>query len=109
MIIDTPGFDDTGALGILRVRKTRQVLNKTDIASLVIVAVEGMTAPDRELLELIQAKELPYLIVYNKMDALMLLFRTHFPMLNIPKVPWITCTKVLYFRSVPKTGRESTN
>ena len=69
MIIDTPGFDDTGALGSLRVRKTRQVLNKTDIAVLVVDAVEGMTAPDWELLELIQAKELPYLIVYNKMDA----------------------------------------
>ena len=57
MIIDTPGFDDTGALGSLRVRKTRQVLNKTDIAVLVVDAVEGMTAPDWELLELIQAKE----------------------------------------------------
>ena len=41
MIIDTPGFDDEGALGALRVRKTKQVLNKTDIAVLVIDATEG--------------------------------------------------------------------
>ena len=34
MIIDTPGFDDEGELGALRVRKTRQVLNKTDVAVL---------------------------------------------------------------------------
>lgn len=41
MIIDTPGFDDEGALGELRVRKTKQVLNKTDIAVLVVDATEG--------------------------------------------------------------------
>ena len=101
MIIDTPGFDDTGALGSLRVRKTRQVLNKTDIAVLVVDAVEGMTAPDWELLELIQAKELPYLIVYNKMDA---------PDASVPaSLSSTEHSKVLCFRSVPKTGRESAN
>ena len=66
MIIDTPGFDDEGGLGMLRVRKTRQILNKTDIAVLVIDAADGMTESDGELLDLIRKKEIPYLIVYNK-------------------------------------------
>ena len=42
MIIDTPGFDDEGALGELRVRKTRQVLNKSDVAVLVVDAAAGI-------------------------------------------------------------------
>ena len=49
MIIDTPGFDDEGALGELRVRKTKQVLNKTDIAVLVVDATEGKKQCDEEL------------------------------------------------------------
>ena len=69
MIIDTPGFDDEGGLGALRVRKTRQILNKTDIAVLVVDAADGMTESDGELLDLIKKKEIPYLIVYNKCDA----------------------------------------
>mgnify|MGYP002593646538 CR=1 FL=1 len=68
LIIDTPGFDDTGALGELRVERTRQVLNKTDIAVLVIDAAEGMQQSDRETLALIREKGLPYIIVYNKSD-----------------------------------------
>ena len=70
MIIDTPGSDDVGTLGELRIRKTRQVLNKTDIAVLVVDASEGMTDADWELLRLIQAKGIPYLTVYNKSDLL---------------------------------------
>ena len=50
MIIDTPGFDDEGALGTLRIRKTCQVLNKTDIAVLVVDDADGITAPDQEIL-----------------------------------------------------------
>ena len=46
MIIDTPGFDDEGALGALRVKKTRQVLNKTDVAVLVVDASVGKTTAD---------------------------------------------------------------
>lgn len=68
LIIDTPGFDDTGALGELRVERTRQVLNKTDISVLVIDAAEGMQQSDRETLALIREKGLPYIIVYNKSD-----------------------------------------
>ena len=70
VIIDTPGFDDEGALGELRVRKTRQILNKTDIAVLIVDAQEGKKACDEQLIGLFQAKELPYLIVYNKSDLL---------------------------------------
>ena len=70
MIIDTPGFDDEGALGALRIRKTRQVLNKTDIAVLVVDATEGMRECDRQLVALLQEKEIPYLIVFNKVDLL---------------------------------------
>lgn len=68
MVIDTPGFDDTGALGELRVKKTRQVLNKTDIAVLVVDASLGMTDADRDMLRLIEEKELPHVVVYNKID-----------------------------------------
>ena len=52
MIIDTPGFDDEGALGELRVRKTKQVLNKTDIAVLVVDATEGKKQCDEELIRI---------------------------------------------------------
>ena len=68
MIIDTPGFDDEGELGEKRIRKTKQVLNKTDAAILVIDAMEGVAACDRELISLFRQKEIPYLIVYNKCD-----------------------------------------
>lgn len=68
MIIDTPGIDDEGALGELRVRKTRQVLNKTDVAILIIDGVSGKTAADEELAGLFEEKEIPYLTVYNKAD-----------------------------------------
>lgn len=68
VIIDTPGYDDEGSLGALRIRKTRQVLNKTDIAVLVVDGQEGLGACEEELLALFQEKELPYLVVYNKSD-----------------------------------------
>ena len=70
VIIDTPGFDDEGALGELRVQKTRQILNRTDIAVLVVDAAEGKKECDEQLIGLFKAKELPYLVVYNKSDLL---------------------------------------
>lgn len=70
VIIDTPGFDDEGALGELRVRKTRQVLNRTDVAVLVADSTEGLKECDRELIELFRQKEIPYLIAWNKCDLL---------------------------------------
>ena len=68
MIIDTPGFDDEGALGELRVKKTKQILNKTDIAVLVVDSTEGLKECDNELIELFKKKEIPYVIVFNKSD-----------------------------------------
>ena len=70
VIIDTPGMDDEGALGELRVRKARQVLNKTDVAVLVVDAAAGMKAEDQELLAIIQDKKIPYIVVKNKADLL---------------------------------------
>ena len=70
MIIDTPGFDDEGALGKLRVKKTRQVLNKTDVAVLVVDASVGKTAADEELIRLFEEKEINYIVVLNKCDLL---------------------------------------
>lgn len=70
MIIDTPGIDDEGALGELRVRKTKQVLNKADIAILIIDGVVGKTGADEELVKLFEEKEIPYLVVFNKADLL---------------------------------------
>ncbi len=68
VIIDTPGLNDTGDLGALRVKKTYQVLNKTDIALLVVDASEDLTESEEQLLEFIKDKKIPYLLVYNKSD-----------------------------------------
>ena len=66
VITDTPGFDDEGELGELRVKKTRQKLATTDIAILVTDATRGMNDDEKELLSIIQAKEIPCVIAYNK-------------------------------------------
>ncbi len=68
VIIDTPGLDDEGELGALRIRKACQALNKTDIAVLVVDGTVGMTAEDLEILEKIKEKEIPYVIAWNKTD-----------------------------------------
>ena len=70
VIIDTPGFDDEGALGELRVERTREVLRKTDIAVLVVDATAGLTEADNALLAELQARKLPYLIAMNKIDLM---------------------------------------
>lgn len=70
VMIDTPGLDDTGELGALRIQKTYQILNKTDIALVVIDATIGMTDADAAILMRIQEKEIPYLLVWNKADQL---------------------------------------
>lgn len=68
MIIDTPGIDDEGALGELRIKKTRQVLNKTDVAVLIVDGTEGKKQSDEELISMFKKKGLPYIVVYNKAD-----------------------------------------
>lgn len=68
MIIDTPGFDDEGALGEERVRRAREVLRRVDIAVLVVDGAVGKTAADNELLALFREKNIPCVIAYNKCD-----------------------------------------
>ncbi|MDE6425066.1 MAG: [FeFe] hydrogenase H-cluster maturation GTPase HydF [Ruminococcus sp.] len=68
VITDTAGYDDSGKLGEMRVRKTRQILNRTDIAVLVVDSTTGISDSDNELIELFKNKNIPYLIAYNKSD-----------------------------------------
>ena len=68
VIIDTPGYDDEGELGALRVEKTNEVLNKTDIAVLVYDASLGMSDEDRALLEQIRGRKIPVVLAANKCD-----------------------------------------
>lgn len=70
VIIDTPGIDDEGALGELRVRKARQALNYADIAVLVVDAQRGLEAEDRSLITRFVEKNIPYVVAYNKSDLL---------------------------------------
>lgn len=70
MIIDTPGYDDSGDLGELRVKKTREILDRTDLAVLVVDAGRGLVSEDRELVDLFQEKKITYLIVFNKEDLM---------------------------------------
>lgn len=67
-IIDTPGYDDEGMLGELRVKKTRQILAKTDIAVLVVDISAGMGECENELVQLFKEREIPCIIAYNKAD-----------------------------------------
>ncbi len=70
VVIDTPGIDDEGELGKLRIRKSYQVLNKTDVALLIVDGTAGRQPEDEMLIRRFQDKEIPYLVVYNKMDLM---------------------------------------
>lgn len=70
MVIDTPGIDDEGELGALRVKKSYQVLNKTDIAVLVVDGTIGKTDCEEALIRRFQEKNIPWILVYNKSDLL---------------------------------------
>ncbi|MBQ8000307.1 MAG: [Ruminococcus sp.] len=70
VIIDTPGLDDVGELGQQRVARAKQILQKTDVAVLVIDSIKGKTPMDAELEELFKARKLPYIIAFNKADLL---------------------------------------
>ena len=70
VIIDTPGLDDEGELGALRVKKAHEILARTDVAVLVVDAARGLSVMDRELVALFEERRLPYLIAYNKADLL---------------------------------------
>ncbi|MEZ3436501.1 MAG: [FeFe] hydrogenase H-cluster maturation GTPase HydF [Lachnospiraceae bacterium] len=68
VMIDTPGLDDQGSLGLLRVQKAFQILNKTDIALLVIDSTLGISNEDINIFTRIRSKQIPFLIVLNKTD-----------------------------------------
>lgn len=68
VLIDTPGLDDVGELGELRVQKAFQVLNKTDIALLILDVNSGFSKEEEKLLELVKAKNIPFVAVLNKTD-----------------------------------------
>ena len=68
VLTDTPGLDDTGELGTLRIEKTQQILNTTDIALLVIDGQLGITEEDTRILQQIRQKQIPFVIAVNKMD-----------------------------------------
>ena len=70
VIIDTPGIDDEGELGEMRVKRAKQVLSKTDIAILVVDAAKGLQALDTELIETFKARNIPCIEVFNKSDLL---------------------------------------
>lgn len=68
VILDTPGLDDEGTLGTLRVQRAMRMLDKTDLAVLVVDAARGLQEDDRQLLALLEQRKLPHLIAYNKCD-----------------------------------------
>ena len=68
MIIDTPGFDDEGMLGELRIKRTKEVLNRVDIAVLVVDSTKGKSKADYELIDIFKSNHTPYIIAYNKSD-----------------------------------------
>ena len=68
VITDTPGFDDAGGLGSLRVERTRQILRRTDLAVLVADSTAGLQETDRELLRLFGERNIPFLVAMNKQD-----------------------------------------
>ena len=68
VIIDTPGFDDEGDLGEMRVKKTRQTLNRVDAAVLVVDSTVGKSDADLLLIKLFKEKNIPYIVAYNKCD-----------------------------------------
>lgn len=70
VMIDTPGLDDVGDLGAQRIRKAMQVLNKCDLAVVVIDASEGITDAHQELLARLEAKKIPHILAMNKCDLL---------------------------------------
>ncbi len=83
MIIDTPGIDDDGELGEKRIEKSYQVLNKTDIALLVVDGNIGITNEDNNIIKAIEDKKLPYLIIINKSDEVSEKY-------NIPNSIWVS-------------------
>ena len=89
MIIDTPGLDDTGELGKMRVKKSYQVLNKTDIGILVVDGLIGVTPQDNALIEKFKEKKIPYIVVMNKLD-LVKEKNIDLPLEDSPNTMWVS-------------------
>ena len=70
VVIDTPGIDDVGELGSLRVAKTKQVLNKTDIAIIVAQAGKQLGSFEKEIITNAKSRNIPYIVAYNKCDLI---------------------------------------
>ena len=70
VIIDTAGIDDEGELGELRIEKTRKILNKTDVAVLVVDALKGKRQEDLNLIEDLKKRNIPYIVAFNKCDLI---------------------------------------
>ena len=70
VMIDTPGLDDEGALGALRIAKAKEVLSKTDIALIVVDSSEGISSLEKDLIEEIKERKVPYLVLFNKADLM---------------------------------------
>ena len=70
VVIDTPGFDDEGELGTLRVAKTKETLRQVDVAVLVVDSILGMRPKDRELLDIFEKLRIPYVVALNKVDLM---------------------------------------
>jgi [FeFe] hydrogenase H-cluster maturation GTPase HydF len=68
VLIDTPGIDDSGELGNLRIEKTKNILRKTDIALLVVDSLEGLSDDDNSLIKIYKEMNIPFLVVFNKSD-----------------------------------------
>jgi len=70
VIIDTPGLDDEGDLGLLRIKKAKEVLLKTDVALIVVDATTGISSFEDELILELKEKKVPFLLLFNKNDLL---------------------------------------
>lgn len=100
MVIDTPGIDDLGELGVLRVQKSYQVLNKTDIAVLVIDGTIGKTSQEDALIQRFLAKGIPYLLVYNKVDLLPEEKQKELLQNSSPEEIWVSASKNLHIQEL---------
>ena len=96
VIIDTPGIDDVGELGEMRVRKARQVLNRADAAVLVTDSTRELNQAEQELMDLFRKKDIPFVLVRNKADL---------PE-SLPQVPAIGAEPVCTVSALKKTGIE---
>ena len=104
MIIDTPGIDDEGVLGSLRIQKAYQVLNKTDIALVIIDAAVGPSAEDLRLIKRINTKKIPLLIVINKCETINEDKKTAYQaLLSNGKLLFVSAEDVYKRQKLPKT------